>query len=344
MWYDRYLMGVPLRYTRISAKKAARMENEQEFLNQFQDLFSTAMNLFRWEGLPPTCDERTIERSLLLTGRAMIAEYDSKLISLPAVNGANLNLYGYPLTVWGYGVNGFNHEFRAFVPGADDGKKVLTSSPAGNTMDYRPEAVVGWDNVDAFPYVSYLFLAAARLADLIRSCDVAVRNLKCPLVVQVDESQVQTTIDLFRNRDDNLPVILGGKSLAGIKPEVLNMSITPDTLTAFWDQYRNIKNEVLEVLGINANDNEDKKERLLVDEVNANNEEINHNLQKRLEQRLIWADRVNEFFGLSIKPHLAKEDWAKEVETEEEVESDVPDGQSGGMDPGDPGAAPGMDE
>ena len=52
-------------------------------------------------------------------------------------------------------------------------------------------------------------------------------------------------------------------------------------------------------LGIN-NNNTDKKERLLVDEVNANNEFILVNIDHMYEERKKACEEINRKFGLNI--------------------------------------------
>ena len=59
-------------------------------------------------------------------------------------------------------------------------------------------------------------------------------------------------------------------------------------------------NELLTFLGIN-NHNVQKAERLLVDEVNANNDFILVNLDHMYDEREKAVKEINEKFGLNIK-------------------------------------------
>ena len=58
-------------------------------------------------------------------------------------------------------------------------------------------------------------------------------------------------------------------------------------------------NEVRTFLGIN-NSNTNKKERLITDEVNSNNQEIMAQREALLLQRKIACDKINSMFGLNI--------------------------------------------
>ena len=67
--------------------------------------------------------------------------------------------------------------------------------------------------------------------------------------------------------------------------------------------------------GLNNNDsNNMKKERLIVDEVNANNQEIEMYLDTDFKNRKKACDEINNKFGLNITVEKVKYDWAKEIE------------------------------
>ena len=64
-------------------------------------------------------------------------------------------------------------------------------------------------------------------------------------------------------------------------------------------QKTDLKNELLTYLGINNNNNV-KKERMIVDEVNANNEYTSINLDLMFDLREKACKEINEKFGLNI--------------------------------------------
>lgn len=80
---------------------------------------------------------------------------------------------------------------------------------------------------------------------------------------------------------------------------------------------RKYKDEFLTVIGIN-NANTDKKERLITDEVNANNEETQALADLWLEQLKECCDKVNGMFGLDIGV-----DWRYKKTGGDENESDT---------------------
>ena len=77
----------------------------------------------------------------------------------------------------------------------------------------------------------------------------------------------------------------------------------------------NLVCELLTILGLNNNDSNNlKKERLIVDEVNANNQEIEMYLDTDYKNRKKACDEINNKFGLNITVEKVKYDWAKEIE------------------------------
>ena len=61
---------------------------------------------------------------------------------------------------------------------------------------------------------------------------------------------------------------------------------------------KKIENELLTLFGLN--NVADKKERLIVDEANANNDYINRNVDLLYKNRKIACDKINEKFNLNI--------------------------------------------
>lgn len=328
MWWLNYWGQMPLD-RRMSKKKFAKWNNNVEFQNHFENYFQLAQGMFTWRGLPDTCDARFMERCLLLYGRAMIAKVDGSYLTLGAANGAGINVYGYPIKGYGWGLNGYNKEFALYVPGADD-SPALRNASDGRTGPGAPEAVVCYDNVDQYPYVQYVIQAAARMSDLLRSCDVAVQNLKSPYIISCAESDLNNMRQALEQKDENVAAILTGKGFSAENMHIWPTNVQPEVLKVFWEQYRNIEAQLLETLGINANDNTDKAERLLVDEINANNETVAHNMDKRLRWRKIFCRQVNDVFGLdvSVEPNEEVMDYVAEREADDAGGLD--DGQSDG--------------
>jgi hypothetical protein len=69
------------------------------------------------------------------------------------------------------------------------------------------------------------------------------------------------------------------------------------------------------------NANVDKRERLIVDEVNANNYEIKANVQHWLDNIEQGLDRANSLFGLNLSVKLRQFDGGKGAANNDEIEN-----------------------
>lgn len=147
------------------------------------------------------------------------------------------------------------------------------------------------------PTALTLELFAYRLYEAERTCDVNIKAQKTPVLLLIDENQRLMMENLYSQYDGNRPFIFGDKNQ--LSPEVLRAIKTeaPFIADKVMDYKKEIWNEALTFLGIN-NIMVDKKERLITDEANSNNELINLNLQSYLAPREEACRQFNEKFGL----------------------------------------------
>lgn len=141
-------------------------------------------------------------------------------------------------------------------------------------------------------------LFALRLYECERTSDTNLKAQKTPVMLVVDEKQRLLMENLYNQYNGNMPFIFGDKLqldkglIQAIKTDA------PFLLDKLQDYKKEIWNEALTFLGIN-NIMIDKKERLITDEANSNNELINLNLQSFLAPRKLACEQFNEKFGLT---------------------------------------------
>ena len=135
--------------------------------------------------------------------------------------------------------------------------------------------------------------------------------MRTPVLILVPENQKLAMENLYVQYEGNRPVIFGDKD--SLSPDSIRSIKTdaPFIADKIMDYKKKIWNEALTFLGIN-NIQEDKKERLITDEANQNNEVINLNLQSYLEPRQEACRQFNEKFRLTgtdkeIKVQLASD-------------------------------------
>jgi hypothetical protein len=122
--------------------------------------------------------------------------------------------------------------------------------------------------------------------------------MKTPVLMLCTEKQKNTLKNVYAQWNGFEPVIFGDKEidLSGVKVLKTDAPIVFDKLQI---EKNHIWNECMTSLGIN-NANMDKRERLVDDEVQANNEQIEMFAQCMLKAREDACKRINELFGTNI--------------------------------------------
>lgn len=303
-------------------RQKAKKKNQDEYNNTLLDLLLISLDAFEWHNLPDTCNERMLEYALTFNGSAMIAKYKGALLSLIATPDGSLNLYGDPTGGYGYGLNGFNEHFTFFIPGADD---IKGNATAINQQGTKIDAVLCKDNKLMYPFVNYLTSASERISDCQRSLDVIAHMLKSPTILNTDEKSVQSVKKVLEDISTNTLYVLGIGGVPYDNLQAIDTGAKAENLSALYDYREHLKSQIYEKLGVNSNPATDKKERLLVDEIAANDISTSLTLRARLKERKIFCEKVNEVFGTNISvasPYLEAEE---KLENQKEEEDDNDD-------------------
>lgn len=306
-----------------SQKQRTLYRNSIELQNQMVQWTNATMELYKWEGLPETCNARMLEMSFLLRGWGGIFEIGDQFYTLMTMPGSNLTIYGDHVKCWGTGMNGFNREFTVYIPGSDEGKviKELTNDPGT-----RYDCVIGRDNKYGYPYMRYILNSCFRMQNLKRAIDVCVESMKLPAIITAEESQISSIKKTLQSRQDNdAAIVLSVGNNVADSIKVFDLKVNPGTLKEFEEAYQFECNELKKTLGLNANESVDKKERLLVDEIASTNEETEINSDIRLTARREFCENVNKAFGLNVSVSRTIE--RKEDYTDEDLRADD-DGES----------------
>lgn len=282
-----------LQYGKLKEKKQEEYENDLAFQNVFMNLLNLTMDEFEFENLPETCNERYLKLVLITSGMAMIAkDKDLGFISLAcAPAGSDLNIYGEYPKVFGYGWNGFNKEYKAYMYGSD------------NT---DVEAVICRDNYTCYPMVNYLIQYAKSISQTQRTIDTTADKLKTPYFIVCDETQKVSVQNILKDVAFNKYSIITNKSINPDMFKVLPTSVREGALSTLWNHYNNLNANIRSIIGIQGAVNQDKKERLIVDEVNADMDIAQLNINYRLKNYQLFCNTVNEVFGLNISVKARK--------------------------------------
>lgn len=268
--------------------------NEASYIDYLERFRKLALSIFEWVNLPSSMDSHFLELSLYEDGQATLLK-DKKygFINTKCTSSGDINIYGLPtkLNCYSYDYN----TMRSLYTG-------LPKIQSREMLEYMEnnECILVKNNWDRTPTMGSMELFAYRLAECDRSCDVNIKGQKFPIMVLVDEKQRLLMENLYNKYNGNQPFIFGDKKAFGENSPSMNAINTGSPFVAdkLMDYKKEIWNEALTFLGIN-NILVDKKERLISDEANSNNELINLNLQSYLAPRQDACRQFNEKYGLT---------------------------------------------
>ena len=237
-----------------------------------------SLNMFRWEGLPETIESRHIENSLFNYGLCLIVnDKDLGFLSVPCNYGANMNVNSVPTEVITCGFN-YIKTFKYMGKDKDKCQLILNNDLA-----------IGNEN--------YIFDYAERMFEVENCIRVNISQQKFPWFVNTTPNNKKTMETMFQQVLNGEPYILGSKDQIG-NVEVLTLN-TPYIADKLNEYKYELEREVLSFHGLN--NNFEKKERLLVDEVNSNNDFIDRNVELMYRQRKIACEQLNKKFGWNVK-------------------------------------------
>ena len=270
------------------------------------------LSMFEWENLPKGMDARFLEEVLYYNGIATLLKDETfGFINTASTPSGNLNIYGLPTSI-----NCFSYGFSTI-------RKLYTG--LANEEARKSDCILVLNCQDKESTYSSMELFAYRMYKAERSSDININATKSPIVIMATDKTKLSMINAYSQYDGNQPVIVGKKGQFD-----LNDITSIDTRAEFiadklQDYKKGIWNELLTFLGIN-NLNE-KKERMVTDETNQNNEVINLNLQSFLIPRKKACEQFNELFGenISVRVRSDLQNTIKKMEsivTDYDVELD----------------------
>lgn len=263
-------------YEILSYESVAKQLNNRVYTNYYYRLMLIAKSLFKWDGLPNGINEKWIEKYLFSEGGCIFFKDETfgYMVTKFATSG-KLNFYDEPTKVRAYATDYISTEHE-------------------NNID----CVIIRNNDDMIPTFPTIQLYAHDLTNIKRTIDTNIIGQKMPNIIVCSDKQRLSLKQVMKQRNDNEPVIYGDKNLDLNEIKVLN-TLTPIVFDKLQIHKNNIWNECMTFLGIN-NANTDKRERLINNEVEANNQLIQVNSDVMLKARENACKLINDMFGLNI--------------------------------------------
>ena len=241
----------------------------QKYYNQFMLL---ALNMFEWENLPDGIETRHIEKPLIEYGYSFFYnDEDFGFVCLPCTI-TGFNIYNEPTRVQ------INNQIIHKSMDIDEGVLILNN-------DLR---------TGLYPIIINY---ASRLSEIETSINTNIFQQKFPFIVECSKDNEYSVRQMLKNIHENEPYILVKKKLDLMDIKIDDLSV-PYVADKLLDDKKKIESELLTLFGLN--NVADKKERLIVDEANANNDYINRNVDLLYKNRQLACNEINKKFGLNI--------------------------------------------
>lgn len=251
--------------------------NNRSYMYYVGRLTELSISMFEWIDLPDTVNQRYIETQLFESG-AVVYFNDDVIgnLCLNCLPQSRMDVYGEPILRRAY--SRYNNYQRLLS---------------------QKDSVIVWNNYLRTNSVLTVEMFARKLWMIDRIIDINVNAQKTPVLVQGNEKQRLTLLNLYKEFDGNAPVIFGDSSLDINALKVLKTD-APYIADRLQELKSQIWNEALTYLGI-SNLTLQKKERLISDEVIRNQGGTIASRYSRLDMRKQAAEKINKMFGTDIK-------------------------------------------
>lgn len=275
----------------------SQLSNFKTYQSDFRQMVTLAENVFEFVDLPEFIDVAYMNKQLLRRGSvAFSKDEELGVIALPYRNIGKLDVYGRPKKIEVFAYNNSYHRI----------------------LD-RGEFVIMYDNNGRYP----LYLDIAQLAERIALCertqDINIAQQKTPRVWKADDSSINTVRAMLNNVDSNSETVVAHSSLdideleCVLEPAPYVTDKIDLHLDKLWAKF-------FRLIGI-ANIQEQKRERVIQDEMIASQGGTIASRYSRFQPRKNAIEQINAKFGTNISVRYY--DGVPDMKGESEDVSDV---------------------
>ncbi len=293
---------------KINETELAMIINDRTMIDYIDRLKMLAISLFSWKDLDKyagTGASRFLELSLYEDGRGVFIKDETLGYMALKVNPSDkLNVYQLPTKVMAWSI-GYNKQYDF-----DDVVYIMNNELQKPTREF----------MELFAY---------RLYETERTIDINLNAQKTPVLIEGDTKTILTLKNVYMQYSGNTPFIFGNKQFdISNKLNVLKTD-APYIVDKLDIHKHQIFNDALTVLGID-NANTDKKERLITNEVESNEELIKYYLNCFYKTRKYACEQIKEKFNIDIDIELNKDI----INLLKITENDIINYNDGGVDDG----------
>ena len=279
----------------------SQLTNMKTYLMYREEMLTLAENVFEFKNLPLFIDVSYLNKTLLRKGSIAFFKDDVLgVIALPYDVIGNFDIYGRPEQIMARAANGTYY-------------KQLN----------KDEFVIMYDNNGKYPIYLDICQMAERIALSKRTIDVNIVQQRTPRIWKTSQDKKRTLQDMLAEIDGMEENIATYES---IDIDDMNVVLAPAPFVADKIDLHLDKEwaEFYRLIGV-ANLIEQKKERMIKDEMSASQGGTIASRFSRFEPRKRAIDEINKKFGTNIEvsyydgePTTEKEEMLEEVMSDEE--------------------------
>ena len=255
----------------------SQLTNMKTYLMYRGEMLTLAENVFEFKNLPEFIDVSYLNKTLLRNGSiAFFKDEVLGLIALPYDVIGDSDIYGRPIEIMARAANGTYY------------KKLK-----------RDEFVIMYDNNGRYPIFMDICQMAERIALSKRTIDVNIVQQRTPRIWKTSQDKKRTLQDMLSEIDGMMENIATYES---IDIDDMNVVLAPAPFVADKIDLHLDKEwaEFYRLIGV-ANLVEQKKERMIKDEMSASQGGTIASRFSRFEPRKRAIDEINKKFGTNIE-------------------------------------------
>lgn len=283
----------------------SQLSNFKTYLMYFRRMLTLAENVFEFKNLPEIIDVAYLNKILLRNG-SIAFFYDEDLesvVALPYSTMGKLDIYGRPNKIWVKGDNGYSRTIE------------------------KDNFVIMYDNNGRYPLYLDITQMAERIALCIRTQDINIYHQRTPRVWKTSKDKELSLKRMLDQIDSNVETIITYESL-----DIDDMGVVESPAPYVTDKIDlhldKLWADFYELIGV-ANIQEQKKERVIQDEMTASQGGTIASRYSRFQPRQQAIDIINKKFNTNIQVQYYDgipssiediEDESEEISDESEAE------------------------
>lgn len=247
-----------------------------DYLKWFKNIASTKISMFKYKNLPKGLTSNIIEKSLFFNNHLCLYKSDLfGIVLCKYLTGGDYDIYRKPIKVNLIALNG---------------------KPIAYNVPYEDIVLVRDNSFDIPPFLT-INSWLDKIIEQEKTLSQLVQLCRLPTIISGEKTQTASIKQMLSKIGNFEPFVVGNK---GYKEHIeqFDIKIPCDIMTVYelMDKYKDLANSSI---GIYSTD--EKRERIVTAEIQANNDEVDFVYNEIYEERVRFVTECNEKFGTDIK-------------------------------------------